>query len=320
MPRRIKPKKEVRDWRWYASFALNAAVALSMVLGTIFLFGGVSTPAPASVPTISVPTEVPSSGAPAVAPTATPVTQPAATPTPQASAGPASPVASAALNFAVVGDSRDGDAVFKEVLKDVSKDGSEFLIHLGDIVPRGTKDDWDNFTNLMQGFPLPFYPLPGNHEISVGKMTDYIKYSGATKNFYSFDRGTVHFTLLDSSVGSLLDPEYDWMDNDLANAQQPVKMVFVHHPPFDPANGNHVMYGDVDRFMQIVAARGVKYVFAGHIHCYEQAERDGVQYIITGGGGAPLSCTPDSGGYYHYVDVHVQNDTVSTNIVRVAAQ
>lgn len=138
MPKRAKPKKDARDWRWYVSFILNAAVALSLIMSTIFLFGGVSAPAPAAVPTISVPTAAPgSSSAPTPAPTATPA--PAATPTPQASAGPASPVASAALNFAVVGDSRDGDAVYKEVLQNVSKDGSAFLIHPGDIVPSGTE-------------------------------------------------------------------------------------------------------------------------------------------------------------------------------------
>lgn len=318
MPRRSKPKRQVRDWRWWAAFILNAAVALSMVLGTIFLFGGVSAPRSA-VPTIEVPTAVPGSTPASPTSTETPV-PPAATPTPQASAAPPTVASAGSLNFAVVGDNRDGDAVYKEILAAVSKDGSAFLVNLGDMVPSGTKDDWDNFTGMMQGFTLPFYPVIGNHEIRIGKPQDFIRYTGASKTFYSFDRGAVHFTMLDSSVGSLLEPEYDWLDNDLATTTQPVKLVFLHHPPFDPANGTHVLYGDVDRLTSIIASRGVNTVFAGHIHCYEQAERDGVQYVISAGGGAPLGCTPDTGGYYHYLQVHVQDNKVTTQVVRVGAQ
>lgn len=86
MPRRAKPKNQKKDWRWYASFAMNAAVALSMVLGTVLLFSG-GTPAPA-VPTIVPPTESAGSTTPAAAPTSTPASQPAQpTPTPQADAG-----------------------------------------------------------------------------------------------------------------------------------------------------------------------------------------------------------------------------------------
>jgi len=309
MPRRAKPKATKRDWRWYASFGLNAAVALSMVMGTIFLFGGASTPRQAP------PTEVPTV-APTVPPS--PVVTPAPTPTPKASAGD--------YQFAVAGDSRDGDVIYTKLLNRVASDGNAFLIHLGDLVPNGTKDDWLNFRDLMKDFTLPFYPVPGNHEIRLGKISDYLQYSGASVPLkdagsstahYSFDRGAVHFTLLDSSVGSLMDSEFAFLDSDLAASQSPVKMVFVHHPPFDPAGGTHVMASGSDRFVKIVAQRGVKYVFAGHIHCYEEAERDGVKYIISGGAGAPISCLPAAGGFYHYVRVGVRGETVTTEVVKI---
>ena len=128
----------------------------------------------------------------------------------------------------------------------------------------------------MKGFTLPFFPMPGNHElVNRGKISDYIKFNGAPTPpanspsiaHYSFDRGAVHFTIVDSSVGSLLDSEFAWMDADLATSPAPIKMVFVHHPPLDPAGTSHVMSTGGDKFMQIAKQRGVKYIFAGHIHC-----------------------------------------------------
>lgn len=55
MPRRAKPKSQKRGWRWYASMGLNGMVAISMVLGTVFLFTGAPTPT-RSLPTIAPPT------------------------------------------------------------------------------------------------------------------------------------------------------------------------------------------------------------------------------------------------------------------------
>ncbi len=58
MPRRAKTKTLSRDWRWYASMLLNGLIAVSMVLGTVFLFTGAPTPQ-AAAPTIDIPTLAP---------------------------------------------------------------------------------------------------------------------------------------------------------------------------------------------------------------------------------------------------------------------
>ena len=55
-----------------------------------------------------------------------------------------------------------------------------------------------------------------------------------------------------------------------------------------------------------------------HIHIYWYGEEDGVQMLITGGGGAPLYAPPDQGGFYHYVRLYMAaNGTVSVEPVRV---
>jgi hypothetical protein len=125
MPRRSKPKETKRDWRWWASTLLNGAVVVSMVIGTIFVFAGVPTRTAPQAPTNELPTLAPTTIAPPTAPPATPT-----------------PKASADYQFAVAGDSRDGDVVYSKLFQRGAGDGSAFLIHTGDLVPSGTKDEW----------------------------------------------------------------------------------------------------------------------------------------------------------------------------------
>jgi hypothetical protein len=66
MPKRSKAQQTKRDWRWYASFILNGAVALSMVVGTVLLFA--PPPRPSVLPTLEVPTAAPANTVPTVAP------------------------------------------------------------------------------------------------------------------------------------------------------------------------------------------------------------------------------------------------------------
>ncbi len=316
MPKRSKPKSQKRDWRWFASLALNGAVALSMVLGTVLLFSGPPAPPP---PTIAPPTQPAGSTGASIVPTPTPASAPAApTPAPTSSALDSSPPdAVGALNFAVAGDARDGEVVFGRLLERVQNDGNAFLVLLGDLVTRGSTSNWLAFREQTKDFKLPIYAVPGNHELEGGSMAEFLRYSSAPASHYAFDRGAAHFTFLDSSAGGLNAAELAFLDDDLAKSAAPVKLVFVHHPPFDPAGGDHIMGEGRDQFMQIVARRRVHHVFAGHIHCYEEGGRDGVKYVITGGAGAPLSCLPVLGGFHHYVRVRLNGTTVTTEVVRI---
>jgi MYXO-CTERM domain-containing protein len=65
-------------------------------------------------------------------------------------------------------------------------------------------------------------------------------------------------------------------------------------------------------------------VFAGHDHVYERGEKDGVRYIVSGGGGAPLyplgkkrsGATIAFESAHHFVDVAVDGTRVTTTARR----
>jgi Icc protein len=226
-------------------------------------------------------------------------------------------VADSVLVFAVCGDSRSNPSQYGRLLQAVMADGSRFLINTGDLVNQGTEAEWQAFLVPMAGFTLPFYPVPGNHDGLDGKLDGYLSYSGAPAAHYSFDRDLVHFTLADSHGGGVAAGELAWLRDDLIATKQPVKMVFLHHPPFDPDGTDHIMAFGNEPFMALMAEQGVDYVFAGHIHAFAQAERDGVVYTITGGGGAALYSADHPQAFYHYLRVTVRSEQVTIEVIKV---
>ncbi len=289
MKRRRDRRREIAWW------VLSAVIVISMVCSLAMLVR----PAPEPQPTPQVPTATPTSPPAAAAPT----------------------VGASDFSFAVAGDSRDGDVVFKRILDAVAGERPAFLLHTGDLVGRGSEKAFQAFRALVADFPLPFYPVPGNHDGSLlGDLADYLRYSGAPAAHYSFDYGRAHFALADSHRGSLSTEEMAWLDADLAATAQPLKIVVLHHPPFDPNGSSHIMAGGNEAFMQLMVKRGVRYVFAGHIHEFAEGRRDGVTYIITGGAGAPLAGDEERGGYYHYLRAQVHGTDLTYEVVRVSPE
>ncbi len=195
------------------------------------------------------------------------------------------------LRFIAYGDSRgvwDNWKNAKVVANAIEKEQPFFVLHTGDIVNDGTvSDQWIDFFNVskfVQNSTL--YPSLGNHE-NYGEY--YFKYFLLPKKelWYSFNSGSVHFVCLDSNFrNSLRFSQLFWMIKDLRLNNQPFKVVFFHYPPF--SSGNHGstrilrwIWGLVFEYFN------VDIVFNGHDHCYERGNVRSVNYIVTGGGGAP---------------------------------
>jgi len=327
-------RRQKRSFSQTVVLAMSGMIALSMVISLIIVaLPGPQVAAPTLVPTwtpLPPPTVAPS---PTIEPSPTPDTLPlptldptepaigpepaTATPTitPTVTATPSS--ASPTLTLAIAGDSYGNPNVYRRVLAVVMESGSEFLLHTGDLVKAGTEAKWQEFEQTMVGFALPFYPVPGNHDGLNGQLDGYLAYSGAPAAHYSFDQGDVHFTLADSHNGGISAGELTWLREDLSASTQPVKMVFLHHPPFDPDGTDHIMAYGNEEFMSLMVEQEVDYVFAGHIHAYAREERDGVTYVITGGAGAPLYSSDHPLSFHHYLRVAIQDGDVTVEVVEV---
>ena len=279
--------------------------------------GPAPSPTPTSEPTATEPLMGPEPPTATTMATPTTAITPTATETMTPTLTPTVTPAGAALMFAVAGDSRDNPTVYRQLLAAVAESGSAFLVHTGDLVSRGTAEQWAAFEQIMADFPLPFYPVPGNHDGLDGALDGYLASGGAPAAHYSFDYGPVHLTLADSHNGGIGAEELAWLRDDLSATEQPIKMVFLHHPPFDPDGTDHIMAYGNEPFIELMAEQEVDYVFAGHIHAYAQAERDGVTYIITGGAGAPLYHSGHPQAFYHYLRVRVRGEDVTVQVVKL---
>jgi predicted phosphodiesterase len=333
---------------WLLSLVMVASMVISLVIVAL-------EPSPRPTPTLP-PTSTPSPQ-PSLTPTPSPTTEPTATkpivgpklptqtptaePTPSGAGRPLpttvglaaqpssattnpgptatveAPAGTPEVRFAVAGDSRDGPQTYRRVLERVMADQVAFMIHTGDLVNEGSEAEWLSFEALMSGFSLPFYPVPGNHDALAGQLDGYLAHSGAPAAHYSFDQGAAHFCLADSHNGGVTAAELAWLRDDLDATAQPVKIVVLHHPPFDPDGSDHIMAFGNKKFMALMDEMDVDYVFAGHIHAFARGERDGVDYVITGGAGAPLYTAGHSHAVHHYLRVSVQDEDVTVELVEI---
>lgn len=199
------------------------------------------------------------------------------------------------FQFAIISDNAGGTrpGVFADGIKKLNLLMPEFVMSVGDFIPGNTNDrtvlarDWAEFDEHLKPLKVPFFWVPGNHDINNDVMRD-VWNNRVGVPFYSFVYKDVLFLALDSTgeKGQIV-PEYqvEYMKQALAkNAAVRWTFVFLHHPLW--------LYDDPAGFASVQALlQGRPHtVIAGHTHHYLHERRDGANYYILGttGGGSQL--------------------------------
>lgn len=202
------------------------------------------------------------------------------------------------LRVAVFGDSGVASTTQYEVASEMAAWQPELLLHTGDIAyDSGTEQEFiDKFFVVYSSMlsEMPFYGSIGNHDYTTDSAAPYkdlfetSKNSG-TEDYYSFNYDNTHFVSLNSnlnySVGSDM---YEWLDADLAATTKKWVIVYFHHPPY--SSGEHGSSPELQSILvPLFEEHNVDLVLNGHDHTYERFNTiNGVQYIVTGGGGSSL--------------------------------
>ncbi len=191
------------------------------------------------------------------------------------------------------------------VIQALAAEAPAFVVNTGGLVGRGSKaGEWRAFHEENQPIfskGIPYFPCLGNHEFYGDDARALRNYFAAFpglrgRRWYEIRFRSALVAVLDSNFDELEDEEIDaqdrWLSDLLAAAEKDPSVrhgiVVCHHPPYT----NSRVHGDSkpaqEHFVKRITPK-VKVFVSGHVHSYERFEKDGRQFLVTGGGGAPLT-------------------------------
>jgi 3',5'-cyclic AMP phosphodiesterase CpdA len=268
--------------------------------------------------TTSVAAATPS-GAPSVSPT----------PSPSASAGP-----SEGFKLLVIGDYGNGtveEAAVADSVRAVAAGSKvDALVTTGDnVYPSGRPENFSEAWTIPYGWVsetgLPLIASLGNHDVQVDGGVGVMNLLGMPGPWYSKVVGSSEIFVLDANRPS--DPQQlEWMQRQLAASSARWKIAVFHQGPFSCSEHD----GDPtveQTWLPIFEREGVDLVLTGHDHNYQRfAETDGIDYVVTGGGGAqlyPVDECPSTypqrliadDDHFHHLQVEGSADSLSVRAV-----
>ena len=177
-----------------------------------------------------------------------------------------------------------GRAVAALLAGSVPPDG---LVISGDLVERGTREEYAEVRRLLAPLACPVYLMAGNHDDRSALRAAFPEhgYLHAGEFIqYAFDAADWRVIVLDSldpgrSSGRLCAARVTWLEEALADAGERDVMLFVHHQPFETG----VTHVDASRLLGAEALAGVVRahgrvgrIVCGHVHRAMQATWAGV--------------------------------------------
>ncbi len=212
--------------------------------------------------------------------------------------------------MAVIGDYGDAGQAEADVAALVDSWGVDFVATVGDNnYPSGQAETIDqNIGQYYQSYIHPyvgnygsggdenrFYPAIGNHDWDTGTIDPYLDYFTLPGNerYYDLENGPLHLFVIDSNPNEPDGRSQDsiqagWLENQLAEASAPWRLVLMHHTAYSSALKRG---GDV-AMQWPYAEWGADAVIAGHDHFYERLLRNGIPYFINGLGGRYTGVNP----------------------------
>ena len=195
------------------------------------------------------------------------------------------------FQFAVVADRTGGarPGVFEKAVDKLNLLQPQFVLCVGDLIQGYTEDinqinfEWDQFDAIVQKLNMPFFYLPGNHDISNPSMAS-VWQSRFGRTYYHFLYRNTLFLFLnteDPSFHHISSRQIDYFRKVLSDNQN-VRwiIIFMHEPMWQ---GNPTI--EWINFESLLNNRPCTF-FAGHHHTYTKTVIEGRDYytLATTGG------------------------------------
>jgi predicted phosphodiesterase len=240
------------------------------------------------------------------------------------------------FRFLVYGDNRDGHEAHARVVSAMRAEDADFVVNTGDMVADGGDPrDWQVFFDVERRLlaETTMFPVIGNHEIMglrgrglFRRWFSLPEDSLYPEQDYAFTFGSARFFVVTAYEG--FPPEQiDWLRGELDEAEaDPAlehRFVFLHHGLYSSGYHGGNLAARSAGLPRVLREGAVDVVFSGHDHDYERGRTSGLNYVVSGGGGAPLYDvdTRRKGAEafestHHHVRVDVIGDSIELTAVR----
>jgi hypothetical protein len=251
------------------------------------------------------------------------------------------------VRFAFAGDSGawwdpTADAIYSALIDQVAEldPAPAFFVNLGDFAGPGTPDRHDHYLGQMERLPIPNICVVGNHDLDDVNGPEVFERIHGPMNF-DFACGHTRFVAIHAEGGEPgradfpgygtpegtrgpRDEDLAFLAERLEAADEPNRVVLMHQPPH--LDGHYAPHpdwgfkrGEAD-FLELVRRHGVRLVCCAHGLAFDHTVRDGIHFVMSGGGGTGLCshmrgvCTEgeghpeDRGSLFHAVVVDVSED------------
>jgi len=263
-----------------------------------------------------------------------------------------SPSASS-LVFVVYGDTRFtqrldvvNTSARRALVEKIATENPAAILIGGDLVYDGSDpEDYQTYrseTSEWSREKIPVFPALGNHEFKGCADTEDVclenwwnafgDLSLRPHRWYSVAIGSTLLALVLDSDAPLKpgSEQRAWFEEQVAGAGPQVKFILVvlHYPPVrDPLYPRMRDEKEIARYFSRHARslRASVLVIGSHVHNYERYAKDGVMYVVSGGGGAKPVPAPRmfgelshlrTGVNFHYLRLTVLDDRLTCAMVR----
>ena len=221
-------------------------------------------------------------------------------------------------NFVVLGDSQlENLEVFERIISSAELLQPALVLHVGDMIVGYTEsrdklmEQWKRFKEQIAPLTMPFYPAPGNHDVTTTfTETVYQEIWGPNSLYYGVIYRNTRFIFLDTflkgSSETITEEQLEWLQGELEQNKNTRHIFITFHSPLH-LSGEY----DWEPVHALLKQYPVRAVFTGHSHVFDHLERDGIRYFCLNSSGT-IPCNNHATGYsYHFLHVAVRGEELS---------
>lgn len=198
------------------------------------------------------------------------------------------------LQFAIISDLWGGlrPGIFEDAVDKLELLQPQFVISVGDLIdgktynPKEINKQWDEFDAAIKPLSMPFFYVPGNHDIGNAAMEfEWQKRLGSP--YYHFVYKNVLFLSInteDGGRGGIREEQITYFKKVIEeNTNVRWTFLFMHRPVWQGKADKQEGYEKIEAFL-----KGRNYcLFSGHHHTYLSVSKNGQKHYVlasTGGG------------------------------------